>query len=191
MAPRGPVWLCVAGTWPPEWPLWVVRGVRISSLSWSPVTESNRRPSPYHGTGERLHCPAEPVGHADQHLGLGHHQRGHNQERGRHHRRRAAAGPGMIGPGTPLSMPGQANHRAWPTVPGAQPGELAARLGRIEPRSDLDRAQELADGGTPDSRVGNPCREFGGSNCGRLLHLHQVDQILRQALPFLIASAEH
>ena len=25
------------------------RGVRIISLSWSPFTESNRRPSPYHG----------------------------------------------------------------------------------------------------------------------------------------------
>jgi len=32
-----------------EWPPWAVRFVRIISLSWSPVTESNRRPSPYHG----------------------------------------------------------------------------------------------------------------------------------------------
>jgi hypothetical protein len=44
-----PAWLYVAGSWPPEWPPWTVRDVRISSLSWSPVTESNRRPSPYHG----------------------------------------------------------------------------------------------------------------------------------------------
>ena len=35
--------------WPPEWPPGPVRQVRIISLSWSPVTESNRRPSPYHG----------------------------------------------------------------------------------------------------------------------------------------------
>ena len=32
-----------------EWPPWAVRSVRIISLSWSPVTESNCRPSPYHG----------------------------------------------------------------------------------------------------------------------------------------------
>jgi hypothetical protein len=36
-------------TWPPEWPPRPARSVRITSLSWSPVTESNRRPSPYHG----------------------------------------------------------------------------------------------------------------------------------------------
>src|ERR1700730_5177206 len=44
--------LVLAGTgsiWPPEWPPRPVRDIRISSLSWSPVTESNRRPSPYHG----------------------------------------------------------------------------------------------------------------------------------------------
>jgi hypothetical protein len=35
-------------TWAPEWPPRLVRSVRIISLSWSPVTESNRRPSPYH-----------------------------------------------------------------------------------------------------------------------------------------------
>src|SRR5690242_10045479 len=29
-----------------EWPPLAVRCVRINSLSWSPVTESNRRPSP-------------------------------------------------------------------------------------------------------------------------------------------------
>ena len=40
--------LGLAGTgsnWPPEWPPRAVRYVRINSLSWSPVTESNRRPS--------------------------------------------------------------------------------------------------------------------------------------------------
>jgi len=35
--------------WPPEWPPEPVRDVRIISLNLSPVTESNRRPSPYHG----------------------------------------------------------------------------------------------------------------------------------------------
>ena len=50
--------------WPPEWPPRPVRRVRITSLSWSPVTESNRRPSPYHGdalptelTGPIFTCP--------------------------------------------------------------------------------------------------------------------------------------
>ena len=31
-----------------------LQNVRISSLSWSPVTESNRRPSPYHACRFRL-----------------------------------------------------------------------------------------------------------------------------------------
>jgi hypothetical protein len=34
--------------WPPEWLPRLVREARINSLSWSLVTESNRRPSPYH-----------------------------------------------------------------------------------------------------------------------------------------------
>ena len=38
----------------PEWPPRAVRRVRIISLSWSPVTESNRRPSPYHACWFRL-----------------------------------------------------------------------------------------------------------------------------------------
>jgi hypothetical protein len=38
----------------PEWPPQAVRTVRISSLSWSLVTESNRRPSPYHGQPANL-----------------------------------------------------------------------------------------------------------------------------------------
>ncbi len=49
--------LVVAGTgsnWLPEWLLEPVRRVRIISLNWSPVTESNRRPSPYHACRFRL-----------------------------------------------------------------------------------------------------------------------------------------
>jgi len=33
---------------------WAVRGVRFILLSWSLVTESNRRPSPYHGSTSGL-----------------------------------------------------------------------------------------------------------------------------------------
>jgi hypothetical protein len=40
--------------WPPECPQGPVRCVRISSLSWSLVMESNRRPSPYHACRLRL-----------------------------------------------------------------------------------------------------------------------------------------
>jgi hypothetical protein len=41
-------------SWLPEWLQGPVRLVRINSLSWSPVTESNRRPSPYHGQPANL-----------------------------------------------------------------------------------------------------------------------------------------
>src|SRR5579871_1595810 len=56
-------------TWPPEWPPKPVRFVRINSVTWSPVTESNRRPSPYHGdalptelTGRVFSCPTWAAG---------------------------------------------------------------------------------------------------------------------------------
>ncbi len=34
--------------WPHLWPHQVVQSFRIYPLTWSPLTESNRRPSPYH-----------------------------------------------------------------------------------------------------------------------------------------------
>jgi len=46
VAPRGSMRLELG---PRNGPPWAVRTVRFNSLSWSPVTESNRRPSPYHG----------------------------------------------------------------------------------------------------------------------------------------------
>jgi len=48
-------------TWPPEWPPGPVRNVRITFLNWSPVTESNRRPSPHHAYRFRL-VPSDWVG---------------------------------------------------------------------------------------------------------------------------------
>src|SRR5271166_2529836 len=46
--------------WPPEWPPRLVWCVRITSLSWSYTTESNRRPSPYHAC--RFRPAASPLG---------------------------------------------------------------------------------------------------------------------------------
>jgi hypothetical protein len=43
-------WRCprIRSCWPHCWPHYIVRIFRIWPLSWSPLTESNRRPSPYH-----------------------------------------------------------------------------------------------------------------------------------------------
>src|SRR6266852_4502631 len=51
--------------WLPEWLPRPVREVRIISLSWSPVTESNRRPSPYHGTPHSRMTRHDPAGVTD------------------------------------------------------------------------------------------------------------------------------
>jgi hypothetical protein len=45
--------------WPHFWPHRLVRIFRIKPLNWSPLTESNRRPSPYHGDA----LPTELRGH--------------------------------------------------------------------------------------------------------------------------------
>ena len=48
---------CKTG-WPHLWPHQLVRIFRILPLMWSPLTESNRRSSPYHLKFPRFHCPA-------------------------------------------------------------------------------------------------------------------------------------
>ena len=45
------IWHCpgIRTCWPHFWPHWLFRAFRNWLLTWSPLTESNRRPSPYHG----------------------------------------------------------------------------------------------------------------------------------------------
>jgi hypothetical protein len=45
--------------WPHLWPHWPFEYIRIEPPTWSPLTESNRRPSPYHGDA----LPTELRGH--------------------------------------------------------------------------------------------------------------------------------
>src|SRR5689334_18818839 len=42
-------WPRIRSRWPHFWPHSAFGGFRIWPSSWSPLTESNRRPSPYHG----------------------------------------------------------------------------------------------------------------------------------------------
>ena len=54
-------WHCprLRACWPHFWPHQLVRILRIKPLTWSPLTESNRIPSPYHGDA----LPTELRGH--------------------------------------------------------------------------------------------------------------------------------
>ena len=79
----------------------VVRSIRIMSLSWSPVTESNRRPSPYHGdalptelTGPIFTCPT--WGFAISTASRGRAQRWPHLSAFPHRRRRAYRTPAVV-----------------------------------------------------------------------------------------------
>jgi hypothetical protein len=81
----------------PEWPQRPVRFVRINSLKWSPVTESNRRPSPYHVPPSGLIAPDTAT---DQHACW------HTQaETSSNQHRRAPFCPSKCPSGSPLSVP--------------------------------------------------------------------------------------